>query len=192
MRDFGPRYQDTYGYLHLPAGKRLVQIISNNDEAVYFRQEDNGFNFHVAIDSALEFEFLPVNMGFYNTNEGNVYFMQRVAARQWRRGISRNNTAMYHVHQGQFNGTRPSLALLNNIFNSVQDYHNVQTSQDSFALSRHFAVTGDYLFFYKEQIGTRKENVLSVHAKCLCLQELQDCLQRNHANSELTLEITNE
>lgn len=184
MRDFGPRYADTYGFLVKPdQTKQLVYISENDRNAVYFRCQDDGLQFHANIDSGVQFEFIQVDRGFFTGSDGNIYFMCRVPARQWKRGIGRNNTSLKLLTENGLTNQKLSLHLLSLIFNRKQSYlyDDLLPTQNFIALSKHFAMTTKKVYFFETEIGTvdHQSQVISVDSEYKVTQELNDVIRRN-------------
>lgn len=184
MRDFGPRYVDTYGFLLKNNGsKKLIYITENTRDAVYFRTEEAGMLYHANIDSHIEFEFIQVDRGFFTADDGCVYLLTRVPARQWKRGIGRNNTSVMQLTSVGLMPIKLSLPLLNSIFSVEIGYswEYVKEGQQQMALSRHFAMNDRDLFFYETPIGKvdHTSHVITVNGSYSVTQELNDAIRRN-------------
>lgn len=184
MRDFGPRYLDTYGFLIKSDNqKRLIYIRENTRNAVYFNTDDDGMLFHANIDSNVMFEFIQVDRGYFTGEDSSVYYMSRIPARQWKRGISRNNTNIQKLTALGLIPQKLSLRLLAGIFGSPQTYQyaDVDPTAPTVALSKHFAMTPGTVYFYATEIGTvdHTTRVLSIDPSFKVTQELNDVIRRN-------------
>lgn len=171
IRDFEQRYVDTYGWLYREDGQRnFVYVKSHDDDAVYF-SAGRGPQFSVLIDSGLEFEFIPVDRGWYASNDGHLYYLTRKPARQWRRGISHTNTEAYR-------GGEPaeiSYALLNGIFNHNQiPFRNGVNA----LISPHFCVISGAVKFYSETVGYQDGDTLRLLTP-LVYHELLSAIKRS-------------
>lgn len=183
VRDFGPRYKDTYGFLinrDNPTERRLVYITSNDDRAVYFITETDGLTYHALRDSGVQFEFIPVNRGFFNGTNNKVYHLQRVPARQWRRGLGRSNTEVSTVTAEGIFTTKLSFGLCHTMFDNAPDYRCQGEIPTNRAISKHFAICGDRLYFHQLIAGyMAKSGGIELTNKVSIQQELQDTLRRN-------------
>ena len=175
-RDFNQRYTGTYGWLLNTDGtKRLVYISNVTDRQATFKTND-GFDYHVTIDSDMWFEFIPVNRAWFNSTDGESYLLQRVPNRQWRRGISDANTSI--VKLNTLRSIQPSWELINGIFGPGDRYPNKFPKFG--ALSKHFALhKNGSLFFYLNNIGQVKDGVIKL-MNSYVYQELQDLIKRKN------------
>ena len=194
-RDFGQRYVDTFAFF-IPPGtdnRRLCYITHSDDREVSFRTSADGLHFSALRDSGTMFEFIQVDKAWVMGAAGVPYLLQRVPARQWRRGIARNNTSIYYLDE-------QSKAL-------QQAGVNWKTMREIFGdkakrpcgyadvLSKHFlAVTDGALLFYANQAGeciTRdNRKVIRLPKDSLVVQEVVDVLRRTGKDKDYTLEIT--
>ena len=177
--DFNRRYVQTYGWLLNNDKKKLVYVTNSDDMYVYFRTGGD-MEYHAVRDTGVQFEFIPVNRGWFNTyDSSNVYYLQRVPARQWKRGISSGNTQIQHWVDGR--GLMPikmSYEILEKIFNVGFDPHIPKDPMKTpVALSKDFAILGENIYFNDQVVGVRKENVLLLHTD-LVQQELSDLINR--------------
>lgn len=193
-RDFGPRYAETYGFLIDDKGERkLIYVTETTDSAVYFQTRDgDNIQYHAVLGADVSFEFIPVNRGFFNGADGMLYHVERVPARQWRRGIGRNNTQIYSLSEkeGPFAGKKINFKVLEAIFSAPSDY-KFAGKTEWVAISKHFATTASGVYFHHERIGRLNKNKLIVSDACGVVQELKDALARNNYMDTLSLEIVN-
>lgn len=97
---FRQRYQGTFGYFVKGEEKMLSQIteIRVNDGRPYVEFVDNkGLPYKLYSDSPNEgvgFRFLPPKFQYYNTKEGRPLLIDRIAAKQYSRGICSKNTSV--------------------------------------------------------------------------------------------------
>lgn len=178
-RDFTQRYKNTVGALVKEDGSReWVWISGINDDAVVFSTLD-GMKYAASIGKGTQFEFTQVPMGWYNGNEGPMFFTRR-PARQYQRGISSANTNIFNQNLNKIDLT---LGRVVQAYLPPKPYKN----QTAWALSRHFAFNEDnVLFFYDVPIGEKKDMCFSVES-CNVVQELQDVIKRN--SLPFTLEV---
>ncbi len=169
--DFRQRYAQTYGWLH-SSTKRFVYV-SDVERTVTHFEDVNGTPFNVKLDSALTFEFIPVTNGYYYGKDNKIYYLQRVPARQWRRGICDANTNILDING--FN-IAMNIKVLDNIF-GVDEQPYTFIADAACALSRHFAITDDHeVKFRNRVIGKRDKNKLIVDP--IFYQEIVDTNRR--------------
>lgn len=188
-RDFHRRYTGTFGFFVGGNKRVLVHMAAATESEVTFMDKDNN-QYLAYADSGVEFEFIPVNRGFYNTEKQLVY-LQRIPARQWQRGISATNTAA-SVYDPKFRtptGINLNLKLLDEIFvhpmpltTALQQWR--EGGRSSVALSKHFALVGKRIQFYSEAVGHAEKNTLTV-TNHVVSQELRDCVQRQNLGFEV-------
>lgn len=91
-RDFKQRYQGSFGTFLAESGKVLVRIDGVSDARVDFVGA-KGEPYFVRPDSGYNFEFLPgTKKVFEHPNDNDLLLVTRIPARQWHRGIHRDNT----------------------------------------------------------------------------------------------------
>jgi hypothetical protein len=179
-QDFKARYVNTFGWLLKDDGTReLVHVENSNEDRVYFNA-GGGKSYHANVDAGVHFEFIPVNRGWFNATDGNVYYLQRQPARQWKRGICDSNTAMWSITNMNA-PLKVTLAKLQTIF--VEGWNNWQIkniSQIPYAISRAFAISPTQLvYFYNQPVGTYSNGVISLDDTSI-YQELSDTIRRRY------------
>lgn len=181
--DFQQRYVDTYGWLYRDDGQRVfVYVKSHDDDAVYFTA-GRGPQFSVNIDSGMEFEFIPVDRGWYRSQDGSLYYMQRRPARQWRRGIASSNTEIFNKDGG---GVELSYQLLNNIFSC--DQSPINYGDGTALISKHFALVSGAVKFYHEGIGYGIGDTLYLNSP-LVQHELAAAIKRANLPFKVTVNV---
>lgn len=178
-RDFRQRYQGTFGWF-LKANKipLFVYVKTVTDSAVYFT-DLSGHEWHANVDSDLKFEFIPVNHGFFN-GALDVYYLERVPARQWQRGISAANTRIWSGTRGWVGVEMKTLAeiFVNPLsLNEALDLY-LKGDRACVALSKHFALLKNQLCFYLRKIGVRDDHRIALTSS-LVRQEFMDTIRRN-------------
>lgn len=187
--DFARRYIGTYGYL-VQGDKKTLVYMQKADHMETTFTDVGGYSYTVYANSGVEFEFIPVDRGFYNTVSGT-YFLHRVPARQWSRGISESNTAVYLLSA---QGLSPIPCNIMNLFKVFQEGIDIQQAVNewqnnkrvSFALSKHFAVSNKYVLFYNANIGTVGKSKAMVVDEPRVAQEFSDCIRRTGVNLDIT------
>lgn len=187
--DFKTRYRGCYGFYHGTSQKHLVYIKEVAGKVAF--QDVAGVDYYANYDQGVTFEFLPVTRGWHHTARGPRY-LQRIAARQYQRGISRNNTTVYGL---DVNGAIRQVAItfedLQDIFvdkpqqNSLQEY--LDGSSKSFIINKFFLLVKDRVYMYDNMIGTisPKDRKIYLDAS-LYAQELKDAIARQQLNIEVT------
>lgn len=184
-QDFSQRYRNTFGFLIKDGTKKLVHIDKITDDRVFFSTKEDSDWWAVA-DQGVQFEFLPVNRGFYNTING-LYFVARIPARMWQRGISHNNTSIVSFKTRNWIQEHPD-------FNNLTDiFENEVSSQKDFskpvALSRAFAVSRNTLYMFSEAIGTASKTAITLKsAAAMVEQEVNDALRRSGFQVDVMVE----
>lgn len=182
-QDFRARYQGTYGYYVDPyTSKRLPVFVGNcNQHRVTFN-DITGRELHVNVDAGIEFEFIPVDRGFFQVNK-EVFYLERVPARQWKRGICNENTRAYTLDGALRNIAANYLEIITNML-PINCQSGWLLSKDGYpaALSKHFAISAaNVLYFYNKEIGTvdHATNTIKLNNDML-LQEVTDLFRRNN------------
>ena len=194
-RDFHARYHDTFCFLTSKENneRKLVHITDVTDDRVYFRQDESEMRFHANIDAGVMFDFIPVDHGWYNAHNSAPMLLERVPARQWKRGISRQNTNVTVLvnNAGRYGGpltsVRPSFMVLNSIFTNPQPYRFDPTQKYGSAFSKHFVLTPTgKVMFYRAEIGEFDGKSITLHND-LVSQEVRDALRRSGSNTEVVV-----
>jgi hypothetical protein len=162
-------------------------------DEVQFRTGADSMDFNIKRDSGVMFEFIPVDRAWMLGKSGVPYFLQRVPARQWRRGISRHNTNINILTSYGLEPVNPSWKTMKDIFGDDA----TQPCKLGEVLSKHFmAVHNGPLYFYREPVGTTVKQgnhcIIKLPAKSLVAQEVMDVLRRTGKDKDYTLEIAHE
>lgn len=183
--DFKQRYEHTFGWYLGNETPLLVFIEYSDSEQVKFT-DVKGNTFIAYANSDIQFEFIPLNKGFFQLKDGSVVLLERIPARQWKRGISSSNTRVtaYSINTSNsgisINTTKPfglTLELLNEIFSSDYKLPN-KFIRDKLVLSDAFAIIGHYIYVWSIKIGDYKNKVITLYTD-LFLQEITDVVKRN-------------
>ena len=187
--DFRARYQSTFGYYVDPdTGKRLPVFVANcNQYRVTFNDID-GRELHVKVDSGIEFEFIPVDRGFFQVDE-EVYYLERVPARQWKRGICNENTRPYSLTDALHSCLANYLHIISKMY-PINCSTAWRSSKEGYpvALSKHFAISAaNVLYFYNKEIGTVDHTTDTIKLNNdMLLQEVTDLFRRNNLNVKVS------
>jgi len=175
-RDFNARYVETFGWLVADGRRHFVYINNVDHDAVHF-SKGGKLLYNAKIDAGVTFEFIPVDRGWYNTINGEVLYLSRVPARQWKRGISSNNT---QIREGERMTSRGvEYDVLNSIFCEENEQHRYRAGR-ACALSKHFAINANgNVWFYNNIIGAIKGDTITLDTT-LVATELSDVITRNN------------
>lgn len=170
IADFKQRYLGVFGWLH--TNKHPVYISSVNSRQVVFTDSE-GAEFYAAVGGGAQFEFAPVVRGWYATPT-NTYYMTRVPARQWKRGIAEENThiALSTAVNYSFHGDQWKAA----VFDVLK--HIDHTGPTVF--SKHFAKIVDKLYIYNQAIGVFINDSKVQLTSDLFRQEFSDVVRRKN------------
>ncbi len=181
-RDFNARYAGTYGWLVQGGNHSLVYMIEGNEEFFTFNMGTSQ-TYKAYINGGAVFEFIPIKMGWFNTNDGEVVFLERHPARQWKRGICESNTWVFTMstdglYNSQLNYKRLASIYINPI-NVTKDFIVARRNVNApVALSEHFSVSSvGEVYFYKAPVGIFNRDKIDLHVDAV-KQELSDCIRR--------------
>lgn len=156
---FKQRYEGTFGFFrNEKKGRMLARLDSVGDTTVRFSDE-RGAEFSLNIDAEKDvgFEFIPPKSNWYNSSDGFTYLVQRVAARQWQRGISAKNILIYRFEKnGALLGQRVDFARLSAIFNKkITPLEAVErmVKNEPLAISNQFALSHGGVYLYDSLVG---------------------------------------
>lgn len=195
--DFKQRYQGVIGWLrHKELPPRAVYVHHVSSAKVTFRDEQDN-EFYSNVDSGVEFEFVPTQRAWYNTTDG-LYYVQRIPARMWKRGICSENT---QFRVGTRNGMTPlplgadwrqvAFSVMSRCLSNEDAIAAFLTRKtEMVALSKVFAVLGESLYFFDLHVGkiVKDKSLLRLNqAFSMLEQELRDTIKRN--NYPFTVEI---
>lgn len=182
FHDFRQRYANTFGYFYPDGDTRKIPVMLteiNSRAAVMVGLY--GEKYVVYPNSGLKFEFVPIDKGFKQCGD-KVYHLCRHPDRQWQRGISASNTRIHQIVGDQLVEQPWSFDLIVNLFKPQPE-----SSKDTFApvvLSKEFALSFSYVWFFDMAVGYRDQNVLKLTNQ-LVGQELTDVIARNNLPYEV-------
>lgn len=156
--DFRQRYEGTFGFYRGEDGKRLLTKLQYIRADVCSFVDSRGVEYKLFpnTEKNIGFEFIPPKAAYHNTPTG-AKLVQRVAARQFQRGLSAKNTLIYWLKEGLLQ-CNVSFAELDSIFMKAVDAQTAFKNFDnlpSVALSGQVALSkqGD-VYMYEKKIGT--------------------------------------
>lgn len=169
--DFRQRYEGTYGFYRNESKKRMLCRLQEvgNSRCVFVDRDGIEYTLNPDTQRDIGFEFLPPRSQWYNTQRGAVW-SQRVAQRQFSRGITGKNVEIFILDAGGLVPTRVDFPILSDIFeNTIKPAEAMSTLGDrSVAISNSFAMDkGGGVFVMREAIGkwTKKDKVFSFKLK---------------------------
>jgi hypothetical protein len=164
LDSFRQRYEGTFGFY--TDGKNKKRLLVKLTEITAGRcnfQDAKGVSYHVNPDHPEEvgFEFLPPKSQWYNTSKGAM-FTQRLASRQFQRGVTGKTLEIHLLGKGQLWSTRVGFDTLSEIYEKALSPKDALPNLDremSVAISGQFAFdnTGSVLLL-REQIGDWKRD----------------------------------
>jgi hypothetical protein len=198
-KDFTQRYSGTIGFFLTDKEKRVVSIDNVDSRRARFSDENKN-EYHVDANGGGVFEFIQVQRGWFNALK-DTYFLQRIPARQWQRGICRANTASYVLKDTNFSPTDLTVKLISKLFPSkvtvadaMVDY--LAGERLGLALSKHFAINKAYLLMHDHTIGTvqLQKGTTTASSKLIIQslnpmfhQEITDVINRNRFNGVIEI-----
>lgn len=186
LQDFKQRYSGVLGwYISEEDKSKILVTVSNvSNERVTFRDQHGG-TYYAFVNGGVRFEFLPVEKSWRNTEDA-CFFLYRIPARQWKRGICADNTSITSASTllGMWNtdGERTWADRIFKIFSFNNTYREevlkfLEGKRTTVAISPHFAILSNHIFLHNINIGTYKNNVITLTDGML-LQELTDTIRR--------------
>lgn len=162
LESFRQRYEGTYGFYRNEHGRRLlVKLAAITSEQVDFVDRD-GIQYHMRPDRPddIGFEFIPPKSAWYNTAAYGAVYTQRLAQRQYQRGITSKTIEANSLSKGTFQPRRIDFDLLAMVYEkAITPRAAFSTFKDgqSLAISGQFALDGyGTVRLLKEEIGTYK------------------------------------
>lgn len=190
IRDFSQRYNHTFGWLIQENKKNLVYISEIKDTQVSFQTTDETV-WYANCDANVMFEFIPVVRGFKPTTKG-IFFLHRIPARQWQRGISTSNTGIFKLTTGWVS-IPLNLESMGDVFEKTISYEEslgkfFKNPKTSAALNQFFAFCNGYIYFNQSVIGKYDGTKIKLNPLCPVIQEFTDGLKRAEVIEKFTIE----
>lgn len=159
--NFRQRYEGTYGFYRDESKKRLLVKLTEIGSSRCSFVDADGIEFHLNPDTKKDigFEFLPPRSSWYNTPLGAMY-CERVAQRQFSRGITSKNILIYLLASNTLVPQRVDFASLGKIFNSGKPSSLADALKNgrSYAIATSFALDPHgAIFLFGEAVGMYKQ-----------------------------------
>jgi hypothetical protein len=179
IEDFKQRYGRSFGFLITPetGQKLLVAITGVSSQKVTF-DSVSASGYFVFVDKGVQFEFIPITRGWFRTQQHGAVLLNRVPARQWTRGISRQNTTAAQMSSGRLYPIDLTLQILHDIFVSpIPEDINTFNSKKEFIVNKYFLLKSGVVYCYSKEIGVYKDTTIFLHTDIM-VQELSDAIRR--------------
>lgn len=160
--NFRQRYEGTYGFFRDEKKKRtLVRLESIGGARCNF-VDARGMDYHIMADTQddMGFEFIPPKSQWYNA-KGGAMFTQRLAQRQYSRGVSDRNLTIALLRSERLYPVEVNFNSLSQIYEhpvptpeALREFQ--EKKRHSLALSGQFAVCGGRVYVFTEMVGDFK------------------------------------
>jgi len=177
--DFRQRYQDTFGWYERD-GKPplLVKLLSVDDSELRFQCKD-GMTYHAKPDKGNFFTFIPVMKGVHYY--GNcIVLVRRIPARQYKRGITTDNTAIVDIKTGL--AISPTFELLESIFGDTYNPNFekfVEKLSGDVIFDNIFSIIDNNVHVYEALLGRYYPDTCRIELKGnIFFQEVSDVINK--------------
>jgi hypothetical protein len=187
-REFRNRYVGTVGLLTSSSGKKIPVIISASNEAVTEVADFLGNKYSLLSDRGNTLEFTQVKSQWYQPDPHHIIYTCRKAERQWKRGMSADNTEMYFPEDGLILSLQATVQRIGQIWYPAPDAEVFQAIPNGVCglWSKDFAYHDGHVFARNIRIGTvDHEGKMILLDNDLFLQELQDAVRRKNTNYQV-------
>jgi len=185
--DFRQRYEGTYGYYKDDKGNRLLAWLTAITDRTCMFTDARGLEYKLNVDTQKDigFEFLPPKAGYFNTDRGAM-LVQRIAQRQFQRGVSGKNISINLLEHGRLIGQRVDFPLIERIYDKNLPVKEARTLFEtgklpSWAVSPQFCCDAKHVWVLAEVIGKYHNDgekyIVSLNEKCLFRTELIDAFK---------------
>lgn len=192
--NFRQRYEGTFGfYRDGETNKRILTKLNyiRNDYCGFVDSRGVEYKLYPNSEKDIGFEFIPPRSDYYNTVDGAV-LVKRVAARQFQRGLSSKNTAIYQLESRGLDAARVDFPMLNKIYLNpvaIRDAFAKKDSLPSVAISKQLALTEHTVYLFEKQIGTYAQKgthfAFKLEEPDLWRTEINDALKSLHCTVEV-------
>jgi hypothetical protein len=195
VESFRQRYEGTYGFYRDNTNKirKLCRLDAIGNSRVDFVDKE-GITYNIRVDAKHDagFEFLPPKSQWYNTKDGAVW-VQRVAARQFSRGITHRNVNASLLQKGLLRPMTVDFTILSEIFETPISASEAikEFDQKSVAISGQFALdsASGRVLVMNEIIGDFKKDgkkfTFKLNEPSLWKTEITDALNALGYSSEI-------
>lgn len=187
-RDFSARYRNTIGFYITEKGeKKTVLVTEVEDSRVHFMDALGSVGWANRTPE-VNFEFIQLQRQWFNRPGRKLpVLLQRVPARQWRRGICNDNTSANSLGAA-FSRVALDVGLVDELFNKTPDVHQVAKDYLSgklkaMALNKYFALNQEHLYMFDAPVGNVKKSDTLVEISLtvpMVEQEVLDTIRRNN------------
>jgi hypothetical protein len=182
INDFQQRFQGVWGWYTADNKRLLVRVDTVDADGVSF-SDINGHTYRAYVDKGVTFEFIPVRRGFYMGVDNVLYWLSRKPQRQYKRGITTDNTYFYKY--SDVLGWQDA-RMFDVMFHVFQ-----QDAVEAFTrVSKDFALTQDgKVWFNTLLIGTHKGVDVKL-TEPLVVQELSGALKRSSIEAHKVMRVS--
>lgn len=192
--DFRQRYEGTFGFFKGGDGKRLLTKLSyiRQDVCAFVDSRGVEYKLYPNTEKDIGFEFIPPKASYHNTPDG-AKLVQRIAARQFQRGLSGKNTAISWLNPTLV-PLRVDFTVLESIFLKAVDCKTAFANYDllpSVALSGQIAINNvGEVYMYERRIGTYTKKgphmVVKLESADLWRTEVADAVRASGGTVEVS------
>lgn len=156
--NFRQRYEGTYGFYRDGTKRLLVKLVSiSPDQCQFVDGRDVMFSIRPDHPDNIGFEFLPPKAQWYNTKIHGAVHTQRLAHRQFQRGVTSKTLEIMRLKGGALHPIRVDFRNLSAIYEDGMKPDEAFPSLKeggSVAISGQFALGSGIVYLLKEPIGT--------------------------------------
>lgn len=175
-RDFHQRYRNTFGWFERKDGHPVLVKLTHIGEVSLEFTDESGFKYSAFADKGNFFTFLPVTKGCY-LYDNKVVTVERIPARQWRRGICEDNTAISDILGNYY---PIDFQVIKAIFTgqnvSVEQYK--EAKKLPVLLNNQFHIEEMGMYLYNRRIGDFGGDTIILNEP-LFKQELEDLMKQH-------------
>jgi len=178
-KDFQQRYTGTFGWFKKEDGSQVLVNVGVCDGTTLVFNDASKMPYYAKADSGNEFTFIPTVKGAYQYKD-TVLVVLRIPARQYKRGICRENTQLYDLVRRT--NLTPGFETLAAIFGPKDNSVLLQWCKDRngvVCLDGVFSIVNDVVYIYNEPIGAyiMGKKMVTLHND-IFRQELVDVFTR--------------
>lgn len=184
--EFKARYYGTYGFLKAPSGKKLAVLITESGSSYTMCRDMDGNSYRLNNDTGCELEFTQVPNGWHTIHPGKVVYIYRLPERQWKRGISPENTGIKTFdNKGNLYQIDFEPEIIQQIFYPTEMEYE-PTGIECGTYGKFFAWGINKIYVKDIEIGTVDHKTASIKLSLPIIeQELKDALARTRTMYEI-------